>query len=74
LRRSSILAQSLQGKLACQKQLRDLERHSNGKQRELFNAQDAIDKQREKLIDKIEKQLRHTNDVRIVFLIRWKVR
>ncbi len=73
LRRSAALAQSLQDKLAHQKQLRDLERRRNGKRRELFDAQDAIDQQREELIGKIEKQLKHTFDVRPLFTIRWRV-
>jgi adenine-specific DNA-methyltransferase len=73
LRRSAALAQSLQDKLAHQKQLRDLERRRNGKRRELFDAQDAIDHQREDLIGKIEKQLKHTSAVKELFTIRWRV-
>ena len=73
MRRSAALAQSLQDKLAHQKQLRDLERRRNGKRRELFDAQDAIDQQREDLIGKIEKQLMHTSEVRTLFTIRWRV-
>ncbi|MDD4622736.1 MAG: DEAD/DEAH box helicase, partial [Kiritimatiellae bacterium] len=73
LRRSAALAQSLQDKLAHQKQLRDLERRRNGKRRELFDAQDAIDQQREDLIGKIEKQLKHTSNVKALFTIRWRV-
>ena len=73
LRRTAALAQSLQDKLAHQKQLRDLERRRNGKRRELFDAQDAIDHQREDLIGKIEKQLKHTSEVRMLFTIRWRV-
>ena len=61
IKHDEVLAQSLQGKLAYQKQLSDLERRRNGKRRELFDAQDAIDQQREDLIVKIEKQLKtHT--------------
>lgn len=73
LRRSAALAQSLQDKLAHQKQLRDLERRRNVKRRELFDAQDAIDQQREDLIGKIEKQLKHTNAVKTLFAIRWRL-
>ncbi len=73
LRRSAALAQALQDKLAHQKQLRDLERRRNGKRRELFDAQDAIDQQREDLIGKIEKRLKHTSEVRTLFTIRWRV-
>jgi ERCC4-related helicase len=73
LRRSAALAQSLQDKLTHQKQLRDLERRRNVKRRELFDAQDAIDKQREELIGKIEKQLKHTSTVQALFTIRWRL-
>jgi adenine-specific DNA-methyltransferase len=71
LRRTAALAQSLQDKLNHQKQLRDLERRRTTKRRELFDAQDAIDSQREELIAKIEKQLKHTSTVQSLFTIRW---
>lgn len=41
--------------------------------REVFDAQDAIDQQREDLIGKIEKQLKHTSETRTLFTIRWRV-
>jgi adenine-specific DNA-methyltransferase len=72
--RSAALSQSLQDKLAHQKQLRDLERRRNSKRRDLFDAQDAIDQQREDLIGKIEKQLKHTSSVQDLFTIRWRIR
>ncbi len=72
-RRSAALSQSLQDKLAHQKQLRDLEKRRNGKRRELFDAQDAIDQQREDLIGKIEKQLKHRSDTQPLFTIRWRL-
>jgi len=74
LRRTAALAQSLQDKLTHQKQLRDLERRRNSKRRELFDAQDAIDQQREDLIGKIEKQLKHRSEIHPLFTIRWAVR
>lgn len=73
LRRSAALAQSLQDKLTHQKQLRELERRRNAKRRELFDAQDAIDTQREDLIGKIEKQLKHTSAFQAMFTIRWRL-
>lgn len=73
LRRMAVLAQSLQDKLAGQKQIRELERRRTAKRRELFDAQDAIDGQREELIGKIEKQLHHTTTAQSLFTIRWKV-
>lgn len=56
-----------------QKQLRELERRRNVKRRELFEAQDGIDTQREELIGKIEKQLKHTSAVQALFTIRWRL-
>ncbi len=73
LRRTAALAQSLEDKLAHQKQLRDLERRRNAKRRELFDAQDAIDQQREDLIGKIEKQLKHSSETQTLFTIRWRL-
>jgi adenine-specific DNA-methyltransferase len=74
LRGSAALAQSLQDKLIHQKQLRDLERRRNLKRRELFDAHDAIDKQREDLIGKIEKQLKQSSIVQGLYTIRWNIR
>ena len=74
LRRTAALAQSLQEKLDYQKQIREIERRRNTKRRELFDAQDAIDTQREELIGKIEKQLKHTSAAQTLFAIRWRVR
>ena len=73
LRRTSALAQSLQEKLAYQKQFRELERRRNTKRRELFDAQDAIDTQREELIGNIEKQLKQRRSVQTLFCIRWNL-
>jgi ERCC4-related helicase len=73
LRRGSALTQSLQEKLDHQRQIRDLERRRNIKRRELFEAQDAIDQQREELILKIERQLKHAHSLQPVFTIRWRV-
>ncbi len=72
----NILAQyeEIKDALTHQKQLRDLERRRNSKRRELFDAQDAIDQQREDLIGKIEKQLKHTSSVQPLFTLRWAIR
>jgi adenine-specific DNA-methyltransferase len=74
LRRASALAQSLQDKLSHQKEIRDLERRRTNKRRELFNAQDAIDAQREDLIGKVEEKLKQTTSVQPLFTIRWTIR
>lgn len=45
----------------------------NRKRRELFDAQDAIDAQRDELIGRIEKQLRQRHTLRPVFVFRWRL-
>ena len=70
-RKMAALAQSLQDKLAEQKLIKALEKTRNTKRRELFDAQDAIDAQREELIVNIEKQLKQRRSVQTLFCIRW---
>jgi len=60
-------------KLASQRLIRDLEAKRNQKRRDLYEAQDAIDRQREALIQDIEKQLRFQTNEKRLFLIRWRV-
>jgi len=73
VRKTAALAQSLQDKLAAQKIIKSLEKMRNNKRRELFDAQDAIDVQREELIENIEKQLKQRRSVQTLFAIRWEV-
>jgi primosomal protein N'' len=60
-RRSASAAVSLAEKLAAQKELKALEQRRSRKRRELYDAQDAIDAQRDDLIAKIERQLQQTH-------------
>lgn len=73
IRRDSQSATALTEKLAAQKQLKQVESERNRKRRELYDAQDAIDRQRDDLIHNIEKQLNMRQRVAPVFLIRWEV-
>ena len=73
-RKAAALAQSLRAKLECQKQIKALEANRNRKRRELFDAQDAIDVQRDELIDKIEKQMQQRTSVLPIFVLRWGIR
>ena len=73
-RKTAALVQSLQDKLVAQKTIKALEKTRNTKRRELFDAQDAIDVQREELILNIEKQLKQRRSVQTLFCIRWEVR
>ncbi len=54
-------------------QLVRLEGTRNRKRRELFDAQDAIDAQRDELIGRIEKHLHQRHTVKPVFAFRWRL-
>lgn len=74
VRRTGALSQSLVDKLSHQKRLRDIERQRNKKRRDLFEAQDAIDAQRETLITNIEMQLEQKIKIQNTVCIRWTVK
>ncbi len=57
----------------CGPVLAQLEADRNRKRRELFNAQDAIDAQRDELIGRIEKRLRQRHALKPVFTFRWRL-
>jgi len=73
-RKAAALAQSLRAKLDGQKQIKALESNRNRKRRELFDAQDAIDVQRDELIDKIEKQMQQRTSLLPIFALKWEIR
>jgi ERCC4-related helicase len=72
-RRAAVLAASLHDKLEAQKSIKALEGTRNHKRRELFDAQDAIDSQRDELIARIEKQLQQRHSSQPVFTFRWRL-
>ena len=72
-RKMSALTALLKDKLEAQKTLKSLEGERNRKRRELFDAQDAIDGQRDELIKRIEGQLRQRHAVKPVFMFRWRL-
>ena len=72
-RRSAQVAAALVEKLAIQKQVRELEAARTRKRRELFDAQDRIDKQRQDLIETIEKKLQQDCKETPVFTVRWSL-
>jgi adenine-specific DNA-methyltransferase len=72
-RKTSAMAAALKDKLEAQKALKSLETERNGKRRELFDAQDAIDAQRDELIGRIEKQLRQRHTLKPLFTFRWRL-
>jgi hypothetical protein len=60
-------------KLDGQKQIKTLESTRNRKRRELFDAQDAIDVQRDDLIAKIESQMRQRTSLLPIFTLKWGI-
>ena len=72
-RKTSVLTAALKDKLEAQKRLKSLEAERNRKRLELFDAQDAIDGQRDELIKRIEGQLRQRHTLKSVFTFRWRL-
>ncbi len=64
---------TLAEKLEAQKTLRSLEQSRNRKRRELYNAQDEVEQQRDSLISQLERQLQLEHKVESLFLVRWIV-
>ncbi|MFZ4437547.1 MAG: SNF2-related protein [Syntrophales bacterium] len=73
-RRAATAAQTLEEKLAGQKQIKALEAQRNQKRRSLFDAQDDVDRQREALIAKIEGKLQQKEATQLLFSVRWALR
>jgi len=72
-RRASITALTLEDKLESQKQIKAIEAQRNDKRRSLFEAQDAIDRQREGLIGKIEGKLMQETRLEALFHLAWRM-
>jgi adenine-specific DNA-methyltransferase len=70
-RRATTTAPTLEQKLAGQKQIKALEAQRSQKRRALFEAQDEIDRRREKLIAEIEGKLQQRITQNALFSIRW---
>lgn len=72
-KRQAKLTQTLQEKLEVQKLVKDLERQRSRKRRELYDEQDRIDAERERLIGEIEAQLKLSHSVQEIFTVRWSL-
>ena len=72
-RRAAGLAQTLQEKLDAQKAIRALERKRTQKRRELYEAQDAIEMQRDELIEKLEGQLGQRVEQEHILAVHWSL-
>jgi adenine-specific DNA-methyltransferase len=72
-RRAATAAPTLEEKLAGQKQIKALESQRNEKRRSLFDAQDEVDRQRDRLITEIEGKLAQKVLLQPLFQIRWSL-
>lgn len=72
-RRAARLEANLEVKVAAQRRIKELEAQRNRKRRDLFEAQDEIDRQKESLIAQTEVRLRQTVADEPVLTIRWRV-
>jgi adenine-specific DNA-methyltransferase len=70
-RRQSVTAARLEEKLEAQRTIKTLELSRNTKRRELFDAHDRIDAQRDELISRIEQQMHQRHEITPLFTIRW---
>ena len=74
IRRESQAATALTEKLEAQRRIKKVESERNRKRRELYEAQDSIDQQRDGLITNIERQLGTSQESQPLFRIRWRIR
>jgi ERCC4-related helicase len=64
----------LEEKIEAQRFVKDLEKRRSEKRRSLFEAQDEIDVQKEKLFDEVERTLRQKKATEeTLFIIRWRI-
>ncbi len=70
-KKTSKSAVALAEKLEAQKQIKALEAKRNTKRRQLFEAQDDVDRKRAELIEEIERQLQTKTSIELVFTLRW---
>jgi adenine-specific DNA-methyltransferase len=72
-KKASTLAITLEDKLALQKQVKELEAERNQARKRLFDAQDEIDAKRDEIIGSIEEELKVSEVLRQLQLVRWRL-
>lgn len=72
-RRAGLAAPTLEEKLHTQRRFSELETLRNKKRRELYEAQDAIEAQRNELIQRLEARLQRQQASKALFCVRWTV-
>jgi hypothetical protein len=72
-KQAATAALTLEEKLAGQKRVKELEKLRNQKRRSLFDAQDEVDEQRDRLIAQIEGKLEQKSELKPLFTIQWSL-
>ena len=72
-KREALQATDLATKLELQKKAREIERQRNAKRKSLFESQDAIDAEKDKLLSDTAERLKQQVAESEVFTIRWRV-
>ncbi len=72
-RKTAATAPTLDEKLTYQKQQRELEIRRNKLRRELFERQDEVEQERNRLIEQLESKLEQNVDEQILFCIKWQL-
>lgn len=72
-RRSATAALTLEEKLAGQKQIKSLEALRSQKRRNLFDAQDDVEAQRDRFIKTLESKLTQETTRKFLFCVRWNL-
>jgi adenine-specific DNA-methyltransferase len=72
-RKAASLAGTLAEKLEMQRAIKTFESTRTAKRRDLYEAQDQIDKHRDELIGRTETQLKQKHTVTPFFTIRWTI-
>lgn len=73
LRRQARAAADLEAKLELHQQINVLERKRNAQRRDLFAQQDAIDQDKERLIDEVQGRLDFRIEQSCLFRLRWSI-
>ncbi|WP_233441319.1 DEAD/DEAH box helicase [Aggregatibacter actinomycetemcomitans] len=72
-RRTAATSATLEEKLSWQKKQRELENKRSRQRRELFDRQDEIEEQRNRLIEELEEQLKQEVEEEELFFIEWEM-
>ena len=73
-RKEAKLAPDLETKLLLKRRVKEIESERARKRRELYEAQDQIDAQKDELISKTEAQLQQKKSSEAIFVIRWRIK